>query len=209
MLTKAKSIGGMGFRDFELMNTSLLAKQAWRALENPNSIWVRTLKALYFPKEPFLMANRKNGSSWVWSSLIQGRDFLLKHALWLVGDGNTVDVWNHNWIGSGPLLGGSQPRGKLLVRNLMKTNERAWDFGKVKHYIPPHRVREVMCTPISWTNQEDQLIWPHNKQGTFTVNSGYFVAREHHFANMAGPSSSIYSNPALWKQVWGLPCRKR
>lgn len=69
----------MGFRDFKAQNIAYLAKQAWRVLTNPNALWVRTLKALYFPSQDFLHATAHHKSSWMWKSLLEGRDFILEH----------------------------------------------------------------------------------------------------------------------------------
>ena len=37
-MTKSKLVGGMGFRDLSMFNDSLLAKQTWRLLKNPDSL---------------------------------------------------------------------------------------------------------------------------------------------------------------------------
>lgn len=57
-LCYSKTDGGIGFRDLEDFNKSLLAKQVWRMIENPNALWVKVLKAKYFPVVDILKARR-------------------------------------------------------------------------------------------------------------------------------------------------------
>ena len=45
---------GLGFKEFYHMNSTLLAKQAWRIHQQPNSLWVKLFKAVYFPNQDFL-----------------------------------------------------------------------------------------------------------------------------------------------------------
>lgn len=47
-LTKPKNCGGLGFRDFRLFNQALLARQAWRLINSPDSLCAMVLKAKYF-----------------------------------------------------------------------------------------------------------------------------------------------------------------
>lgn len=43
----------MGFKDFNIMNQALLAKQAWRLEHNPYALWVQIIKGKHFPNESF------------------------------------------------------------------------------------------------------------------------------------------------------------
>ncbi|KAG5533571.1 hypothetical protein RHGRI_027682 [Rhododendron griersonianum] len=64
-LTDQKGMGGMGFKDFESFNVALLAKQFWHLTKEPNSLWARVLKGLYFPKKECIEAARGSTPSWI------------------------------------------------------------------------------------------------------------------------------------------------
>ncbi|KAH0991187.1 hypothetical protein GBA52_002670 [Prunus armeniaca] len=54
MLCQPKCMGGLGLKNFEAFNKALVAKQAWRILEKPNSLVPKILKARYFPHGHFM-----------------------------------------------------------------------------------------------------------------------------------------------------------
>ena len=67
-----KDQGGMGFRDIHCFNLALLAKQAWRLLDNPESLCATILRAKYFPEGDLMNARLKKGSSFTWQSIMAG-----------------------------------------------------------------------------------------------------------------------------------------
>ena len=50
-----KAMGGMGFRDMRAFNQALLAKQAWRLLDCPDSLCAHLLRAKYYPRGNLLL----------------------------------------------------------------------------------------------------------------------------------------------------------
>ena len=75
-ICKPKCQGGLGFRDIEVFNFAMLAKQGWRLLTNPDSLAANVLKAKYFPTCSFLDAKLGSRPSYVWRSLLEARGLL-------------------------------------------------------------------------------------------------------------------------------------
>jgi hypothetical protein len=73
-MTQPKHAGGLGFRDIELFNLALLARQAWRILQQPSALSARILKAVYYPGTDLLSAGLGNHPSQIWRAILEGRD---------------------------------------------------------------------------------------------------------------------------------------
>lgn len=97
-LTDPKSMGGLGFKDFESFNIALLAKQFWRMVNCPNALWAKVLKGLYFPSKSWMEAVRGPKPSWIWSSLLEGRKLIQAGIQWSVGNGDSIRFWEDRWV---------------------------------------------------------------------------------------------------------------
>ena len=75
-LCKAKEVGGMGFKEIEKFNETLLAKQVWRMINNSDSLCYRVFKARFFPNCSILKAKDSIIRFYVWKSIIRARDVI-------------------------------------------------------------------------------------------------------------------------------------
>jgi hypothetical protein len=83
----SKNQGGLGFRDLVIFNQTLLAKQCWRLLKDPNSMAARILQAKYYPIKSILEASVGRRPSIAWRSIMFARSILQKGLAWQVGNG--------------------------------------------------------------------------------------------------------------------------
>ncbi|KAH1121550.1 hypothetical protein J1N35_004710 [Gossypium stocksii] len=51
----------------------MLAKQSWRMIAEPRSLWVKVLKGLYFPHKSIMKEEKGSRASSIWSSLVEDR----------------------------------------------------------------------------------------------------------------------------------------
>ena len=86
----------MGCRDLHAFNLAMLARQAWRLLQDPESLSARILKSVYPPNTSILQANLGNHPSQVWRAIIEGRDTLKQGLIRRIGNGATTNIWEDN-----------------------------------------------------------------------------------------------------------------
>lgn len=56
-MTLSKKEGGYGFRELQSFNSAMLASMAARVMSEPDALWVRVLKGIYFPNNCFMQAS--------------------------------------------------------------------------------------------------------------------------------------------------------
>ena len=91
-LCSSKSVGGMGFRDFQHFNNALLVKQVWRLFHQKDTLLYRVFKSKFFPNGSIFYAAVPTKCSFTWRSIMQAREVIQKGAIWRVGDGLSIKV---------------------------------------------------------------------------------------------------------------------
>lgn len=208
-LSVNKLDGGMGFKDLEMFNNALLAKQVWRMLQEPDSLWVRVLKGVHFPNSTVLDARKGARASWIWNSLLVGRDFLKSEILWQIGDGECVNIWNDRWIPGfqDDLKGFPGPVDEELpirVSELINPDVRSWDLSVLEEWLTEDQQLAISKIPLSFCSKADRLVWPHTTDGKYSVKSGYTELSKKRNIHADVASSSHHIDKKVWHEIWGL-----
>lgn len=203
-LCRPKYQGGMGFRDLGAFNQSLLAKQVWRQLYNQDSLVARIFKSKYFPSGDLLHANYTHNSSFVWRSLLWGRDLVAKGVRWRVGNGNSIKVFQDSWLlrphSFRPITTHDVSHINLRVADFIGENG-VWDWQKISISLWDVDVDEVKRIPMCDSTENDKLVWHYNPRGEYSVRSGYHLAMAN---DESGSDGLICGFSKGLKKLWGL-----
>ncbi|GAU22843.1 hypothetical protein TSUD_282100 [Trifolium subterraneum] len=142
-----KAHGGLGFRNFEAFNKAMVAKQVWNIVQNPNSLVAKLIKARYFPHSSLFEAPLGYNPSFAWRSMWQPRKILSLGCVY-----------------------------QLSVRDLLHENYKAWNIVKVRNLFSKDVAEKILETPLVSSVREDKVVWEEERNGCYSVKSGYKLA---------------------------------
>jgi hypothetical protein len=205
-----KYLGGMGFRDIELFNLAMLARQAWRILQNPEELSSRILKAVYFPNSDFLEAPLGSSTSQVWRAIVEGRDVMKQGLIRRIGTGENTNAWNHNWLPRDfmlrPLASLKQDP-PLPVSDFINIVEATWKVDQLRQFFLPMDVEAICSIPLCTRRMDDFWAWHYEKSGVLSVRSAYRLLiqtkkrREDWLEGRAAGSGTAAEEKA-WTRLW-------
>jgi hypothetical protein len=168
-----KQRGGLGFRDSEVFNLALLAKQGWRLIQQPNSLLAKVLKGKYFQMDSFLQAKLGANPYFTWRSMLKARPLLEQGLIWRIGNGEWVRIWRDEWIPSSTDHRVHSPVQILPpdapVATLLNSDSGWWNYNLIHDIFNPVDAANICCVVLSPMSHEDKLIWTGSKKGCFTV----------------------------------------
>uniref|UniRef100_A0A803NT94 Reverse transcriptase domain-containing protein n=1 Tax=Cannabis sativa TaxID=3483 RepID=A0A803NT94_CANSA len=170
-MCSSKADGGMGFRSFMHFNQALLAKQAWKILDNPNSLLATVLQAHYFKNGDFLSAKKGVLPSLTWQSICDGRDLLLKGLRWKIGSGRNVHCASDPWLPGNTTMTPFTYTGdpSFTVEHYISIHW-TWDLRILQTHFGDIDIQRILSIPLSPFPREDKLIWQHSDTRIYLRN---------------------------------------
>jgi hypothetical protein len=205
---KSKLAGGLGFRDMQLFNKAMLAKQVWRLQTEPTTLLGQCLKAKYYPNSDILHAHQGRNSSYAWQIIYHAINTIKKGSCWKVGNGQHINIWEDNWVawqnGYKILTPRHNQNNIQMVNELILNNPtKQWNTSLIDQTFIPSEGYIIKQSPLIMEHVDDQLMWPHTTDGTYSVKSGYNLLK--HWLDSESPSSAnTYSQNNHWKKLWTL-----
>ena len=144
-----------------MFNDSLLAKQALRLLHNKSSLFYKVFKARLFPNSSIMEATDSRLGSYAWKSILRGRDIIKRGAIWRIGSGEKINIWQQRWLPRKHLP--RQPMCRLenfencMVDLLIDPNTRTWNKGLIDGLFVEEDAELIEKIPLSRAATKDTL----------------------------------------------------
>jgi len=206
-LFKSKLEGGMGFKSLRDFNLAMLAKQVWRFQVNPNALVSKCFRAKYYPNSGILQANIGSNPSYAWRSIYNAIWIIQKGSCWRIGNGQSVRIWEDNWIPSHhnfKII--SPPRVNpdlTLVKDIMRHEEKEWNTNVLTNNFLNIDISAIEQIPLINTSQEDEIMWMFEPKGCYSVKSGYTALQNWKTSSTSSPMGST-RDTKLWKKLWNV-----
>ena len=196
-LCKPKRLGGLGFKNFNLLNQAMVAKQFWRIQDNPNSLLTRTFKKKYFPGCSLREYQPKPHHSWIWRNITKAQCSSLHHGRWLIANGNQIPLSHPDWFQCSNhvlreygLLNGT-------VADFVDNQSRSWKCELIRKIYPPSKAKEILQIPLPKSQgNSDKLVWKYSSSGAYNVSQVYHLIHKEQSTTLQNTSilrSSIWS----------------
>lgn len=172
---------GLGFRDIEEFNDSLLAKLNWRIQNSQESLISKVLLEKYCHDTSFLDCETKSNSSHGWKGILAGKEVMRKGLHWLVGSGEHINVWKDPWLSTSqpsiPYGPPTKQNSELKVKDLLHTANNEWNVPKIRKHLP-HYEKIIRQLHPSSLKPSDRLVWLLDPSGEFTTKIGYSLLKQ-------------------------------
>ena len=163
-------------------------------------------KAKYFPNGSVFEAKSATGS-FAWKSILHSKNLIERNGHWRMGDGKSIRIFHDAWLPNSNASRILFHRGTLSPTatgdGLIDPNSGWWNLGLIDQSFYPLDAQSIKSLPLCITSQTDTFVCPAEKNGSYSVKSGYKILCEDQQTD--GLDLQIAeAQRKLWKGVWKL-----
>ncbi|KAF5458730.1 hypothetical protein F2P56_022740 [Juglans regia] len=155
-----KKGGGMGFRDVNMFNKAMLAKQGWMLQQNVNSLAAKIFKEKYYKHSQFIGAKLGYKPSFMWRSLLDAQDLIKAGMVWSVGNGRRISIWNDKWLPNSVIFQVRAPISILAadakVSSLVFKDFHCWNERLICEIFSREENAQICSLPLSRYGEDDK-----------------------------------------------------
>ncbi|KAF7843911.1 uncharacterized protein G2W53_000816 [Senna tora] len=192
-LFKSRVRGGLGLRQTSLFNKALMAKQVWRVVSQPASVYSQWARAKYFSNNLELLPKKTTQPAAIWRCLDKSGSLIFDHLWWKIATGEQVPLGSRFWW---PLLT-NYPFQHQNVAALINSQTRTWNQPLVNQLFAPSVASNILHSPLPLCTSADSFIWKFSITGEYKVSEGYQLLSDTRHQN--NPSQFF-----PWKYLWSL-----
>ncbi|KAG2627853.1 hypothetical protein PVAP13_3KG264425 [Panicum virgatum] len=207
-ICQSKDNGGLGIRDHEVVNKSLIIQAAYNIATEKSPILTAVLKSKYFSNKSFWTANNKGPRSIFWSSIMQVKKELHNNVIFQIQAGNSIwsspwcpiweDIHNHLLL---PVTTNPLPS---IVSDLWLPHSHNWDNNLLMQTFDNTAVNEITKLHSVPNNNQDILRWKLANNGSCTTKAIYNHLTSNQIINLPSQGSrsiSSHTNQILKKSL--------
>nr|KYP67558.1 Putative ribonuclease H protein At1g65750 family [Cajanus cajan] len=196
-VTMPKNRGGLGIKDLDSFNISMLAKWRWNFFHQSDSLWTQVLRSKYGGYASLLDEQHNSQAShcseW-WRDIKKscgGEDELRwfdSTMRWKLGDEKEIRFWQDKWLGDQSLLeafprifvNSNQQQNKVADMGTWEGQEWRWCFQWRRNWFDRENEQwasfQLLIARAKLQKQiKDSWSRPIETSGMYTVNSAYKV----------------------------------
>ena len=120
--------------------------------------------------------------SFVWRSIMSAMPILRSRSCWRVGNGESIEVLLDKWIPNYPtnkvLHSVHEGEEDWRVSDLIDSELHGCRWDIIMERFNREDAEAICKIPLSHKRVTDAVVWLHNKDGNYSVRSGYRVAKK-------------------------------
>ena len=133
--------------------------------------------------------------SYAWKSILRGRDIIQRGALWRVGSGQKINIWQQCWLPrKHPMFLATcllESFENYTVDSLIDPSTRRWNEEMVDGLFVEEDAKLIKKIPLSRPVIEDTLYWPYSTLGNYTCKSRYRFLKEEEKLHLSSQTPPI------------------